>query len=1830
MKKIFAFLLYPLILSSSVTAQIFFTEFTENFEEQTSLPLGWTQEYTKIVIDPVDWRIEEGGYTLNPGNPLSKKPPVAYSGSNNLLFQVESFDQDATILITPKITGLKDFSIVPELRFWHVQDGWKHGATEYNDDLKVYYKTGKDSTWKLLEHYTTEVTNWTERIIPLPLEDLSENYYLGFEGISNYGWGVGIDSIVIVETGIVQKSVDSIFLSHPVTYAVANGTVRNPIARTDFRVSGNSGTLILDSIVFSSKNTIDSDIDSARLWITEDSLFFNPVQIGSTNNFSGGEIVFDNLNYDLELGYNSIWLTFSVNGDAEHGNITDVYLDAASINIADSVYLSESIDPDGQRVINQKVFFDDFSAENGWSLYGEFERARPLGLGGSDGRPDPLFSISDSLVLGTDLTGLGAYPGDYEKDLPDTGNIAVSPTFDFTYYNTVELRFFRYLNIDNSDRAAIDISVDNGETWQQIWYNLGLIGERNWDLFRTDISHLVDRTAGVKIRFRLGNSDAVRQYSGWNIDNFTIIGNFVEKDAGATLWVNPKDACSQGQETVQVYVHNFGGKAITEEFPVGFSLDNGATYTQNMFTNLPLAIGDSALFTFTDKADLSDPKIYYVKAKTFLPGDEENSNDELDTIVYSFPYLDLPYSNSFEDNEGVWKNHGKKNVFTYDIIKGLTINSAYSGNFAWATYAGVQYQNTDTSYLESPCFNFTGKEIVIFDAYLNYLTFEGEDGTALQYSLDEGATWSLVNNTDYTFNWNWYNNDTINSLGKGWSGNSNGWVRTRHILPSNTYGQPNVKFRYIFASDSTGTTEGIAIDDIKVYEAPHDIGIISIDSLQTDCQFANDDKIWVSAKNFGLRALPAADTLIMGLKLNSDTIIYDTLQIGRVWPVGDTLAFRFTKSAPIYDAGIYELNAFTLIEQDPFFYSSTSNDTASFTFSVLPNPVTNLPDSVFSAFPDTLFLTARYDENYSYLWGTGETVNSFDVPAEGTYTLITTDSGGNGCITYDTIAVETLIPDIGIDSLLSPLSDCALGTSELLTVQVRNFGTDTMHIGRQLIAGFTYLTFTEIDTFELTQTLPPSGTYAYTFSDISIDMSNIGTYNFTAWTTNFLDSISGNDTLITNVDVYGFPNVNIGTDTVVKSTSFPLDAGPGFTSYLWNDSSINQGYTADTSGIHWVTVHDENGCPDTDSIHVFLKVRDLQPIKMVTPVTQCDYESPAYVRVRIENIGTDTIPAGYRIPLVYELNNLPLVRDTFDMPNILYPGQNEVATFLEPVSDIPDTTYSFKIYISLNEDLIHSNDTLTDTVYFYSPPAISLGNDTVVKGLSYLVTFNQEPATSYTWNTGIHNDSLLVTNTGTYWVQAVDYNNCVSNDTISVILVYPDMGITATASDQSSCNKTASESITAMLRNFGTDTLKTGDSIAIGYQYNDIQIDEFVVFAEDLLPQDSIAYTFTQTADFSQKGEYQVKLFTGYSFDLDNTNDTLLFTVGNYEVPVVHLEAEDIITDTAFTLDAGYGENWLYAWQDGSADQTFTANRSGTYSVTVTHALGGCSAEDDIFLYFLINDLSVTEVNLPATICDRDGIVTTMKVTNSGNTNPGSGTKLMLGVMLGGELLHEQEFSLTSIMGAGSEREFTFSEPLLYQPAADPSTLKFFVNWLEDVRPGNDTLVVSNTIKPSPDINLGGGDDDTLGIELFPYNFILNAGYASYLWQDGSQASSYLAQESGWYKVDVSASNGCVTRDSVFLQIGTGIYQFTANNGPLVKVYPNPAENILNVEFIIKNAGHYHLRLLDMTGKIVFSQNYEAHSEVKDAIDLSALPRGMYILTLQGETGRYLQQIILQ
>ncbi len=61
--------------------------------------------------------------------------------------------------------------------------------------------------------------------------------------------------------------------------------------------------------------------------------------------------------------------------------------------------------------------------------------------------------------------------------------------------------------------------------------------------------------------------------------------------------------------------------------------------------------------------------------------------------------------------------------------------------------------------------------------------------------------------------------------------------------------------------------------------------------------------------------------------------------------------------------------------------------------------------------------------------------------------------------------------------------------------------------------------------------------------------------------------------------------VNLGSDaSLVCSGSVTLDAGAGYSSYLWQDGSTAQTLTVNNGGVYWVEVQDGAGCVDQDTI----------------------------------------------------------------------------------------------------------------------------------------------------------------------------------------------------------------------------------------------------------------------------------------------------------------------------------------------------------------------------------------------------------------------------------------------------------------------------------------------------------------------------------------------------------------------------------------------------------------------------------------------------------------------
>jgi len=168
------------------------------------------------------------------------------------------------------------------------------------------------------------------------------------------------------------------------------------------------------------------------------------------------------------------------------------------------------------------IWSDNFEGVSQWTLNGEFEIGQPQGLGGNYGNPDPEAAFIGNNVLGNDLSG----NGDYGANIPDRGEAAISPVIDCSNYIFVELSFMRWLNVEQPsyDQAHIDLSVDGGASWQEIWTNEVGIEDDSWREIRLDISQYANDASAMQLRFSIGPTDGSWFYSGWNIDNLQITG----------------------------------------------------------------------------------------------------------------------------------------------------------------------------------------------------------------------------------------------------------------------------------------------------------------------------------------------------------------------------------------------------------------------------------------------------------------------------------------------------------------------------------------------------------------------------------------------------------------------------------------------------------------------------------------------------------------------------------------------------------------------------------------------------------------------------------------------------------------------------------------------------------------------------------------------------------------------------------------------------------------------------------------------------------------------------------------------------------------------------------------------------------------------------------------------------------------------------------------------------------------------------------------------------------------------------------------------------------
>jgi hypothetical protein len=296
-------------------------------------------------------------------------------------------------------------------------------------------------------------------------------------------------------------------------------------------------------------------------------------------------------------------------------------------------------------------------------------------------------------------------------------------------------------------------------------------------------------------------------------------------------------------------------------------------------------------------------------------------------------------------------------------------------------------------------------------------------------------------------------------------------------------------------------------------------------------------------------------------------------------------------------------------------YGCENSDTLTVMVNTLPTVDAGSDQTVCMGTSITLIATGTTN----FAWNNGITNGTaFNATTAGSYIVTGTDT--NGCMDTDTLTLTlNALPTVnaGTDQ-----SVCT-GTS----VTFNATGAPTLVWNNSVVNGTAFNAVT-------------AGSYIVTGTDTN--------------------GCVGQDTLV--LTLFALPNINMGADTTVCANHFPVNVnGPaGYTTYSWNTGATTQNTTATQAGSYILTVTNNNGCQDKDTI-----VIGSDPCLGLTENSTFEYTvypNPASQIVYVEtNIPNSDV-------VIYGANG-----------QVLFTQQNTTATFTVNVADLADGMYWLKV-----------------------------------------------------------------------------------------------------------------------------------------------------------------------------------------------------------------------------------------------------------------------------------------------------------------------------------------------------------------------------------------------------------------------------------------------------------------------------------------------------------------------------------------------------------------------
>lgn len=412
-------------------------------------------------------------------------------------------------------------------------------------------------------------------------------------------------------------------------------------------------------------------------------------------------------------------------------------------------------------------------------------------------------------------------------DIPGSSYNTLTGTFNLSTYNTVnwEVRCeFDYImhgvpKFDTGNRVWVRGS--DTDPWIPLLQyqidtaNLGVI-YHSGTLSLTDILGAAGQTFSSSTQVRFTQYDTSRIAAtyfgnGVTMDNFKLYTVTDDVQLLAMDSIYHYNCGLSAAVPLKIRVRN-GVNNTVYNIAVSYQLDNQAV-VNGMIDSIPGK--DTATYTFTQTMDLSANTSYSLSSWIYVATDTYRLNDSIVNFnIKNQPVITLfPYLQDFEQNDGFYYAEGNNSSWAYGQPASPKINHAASGQKAWKTTLEGNYNNMEYSYLYSPCFDIS----LLTNPTLSFnLATDIEDpGSSIydmayvEYSHD-GHNWQKLGRKDEGTNW--YGDSTAQAWTK--SGEDYWHVAT---IPLPKDGDI-VSFRFVIRSDQGTSLEGVAIDDIHVYD----------------------------------------------------------------------------------------------------------------------------------------------------------------------------------------------------------------------------------------------------------------------------------------------------------------------------------------------------------------------------------------------------------------------------------------------------------------------------------------------------------------------------------------------------------------------------------------------------------------------------------------------------------------------------------------------------------------------------------------------------------------------------------------------------------------------------------------------------------------------------------------------------------------------------------------------------------------------------------------------------------------------------------------------------